>query len=153
MLVRAAVTLFWAEAEEVWVVAAAPVRARTTTRVRIASFMELAPWGDWLGTWLKSRTQWNQQRVYLASLSHAAGVWIIGRAGRDRQHAGPGHSDLFCRGRGGGGLCGGDGTGEDEDDNERANDMFHSGIPLKLYSRKKISLDKPDEVTIGYKLV
>jgi hypothetical protein len=33
------VTLFWAEAEEVWVVAAAPVRARTTTRVRIASFM------------------------------------------------------------------------------------------------------------------
>jgi hypothetical protein len=50
MLVRAAVTLFWVEAEEVRVVAAAPVRARTTTRVRIASFMELAPWGDWLGT-------------------------------------------------------------------------------------------------------
>jgi hypothetical protein len=43
MLVRAAVTLFFVEAEEVWVVAAAPVRARTTTRVRIASFMDLSP--------------------------------------------------------------------------------------------------------------
>jgi hypothetical protein len=28
--------------------------------------------------------------------------------------------------------------------------VFHNGIPLKLYSRKKISLDKPDKVTIGY---
>jgi hypothetical protein len=28
--------------------------------------------------------------------------------------------------------------------------MFHSGVPLKLYLQKKISLDKPDEVTIGY---
>jgi hypothetical protein len=46
MLVRAEVTLFWVEADDVWVVAAAPVSARTTTRVRIASFMELAPWED-----------------------------------------------------------------------------------------------------------
>jgi hypothetical protein len=28
--------------------------------------------------------------------------------------------------------------------------MFHNGIPLKLYSQKKISLDKANEVTIGY---
>ena len=35
MLVRAAVTLFWVEAEEVWVVAAAPVRTRTATKARI----------------------------------------------------------------------------------------------------------------------
>ena len=43
MLVRATVTLFWVEAEEVWVVAAAPLRARTTTSVRMASFIILAP--------------------------------------------------------------------------------------------------------------
>ena len=44
MLVRVAVTLFWVAADEVCVVAAAPLRARTTTRVRIASFMK-APLG------------------------------------------------------------------------------------------------------------
>jgi hypothetical protein len=40
MLVRAAVTLFWVEAEEVWVVAAAPVRTRTATIARTIIFME-----------------------------------------------------------------------------------------------------------------
>jgi hypothetical protein len=44
MLVRVAVTLFWVAAEELCVVAAAPLRARTTTRVRIASFIK-APLG------------------------------------------------------------------------------------------------------------
>jgi hypothetical protein len=39
MLVLVAVTLFWAEAEGVRVVAAAPVRARTTTRARTTFFM------------------------------------------------------------------------------------------------------------------
>ena len=43
MLVRATVTLFWVEAEEVWVVATAPVRARTTTKVRTAIFINLTP--------------------------------------------------------------------------------------------------------------
>ena len=33
----------------------------------------------------------------------------------------------------GGGNC----TGEDEDSDEGADDMFHSGIPLKLYSQKR----------------
>jgi hypothetical protein len=41
MLVRATVTLFWAEAVDVWVVATAPVRARTTTKARTAIFMNL----------------------------------------------------------------------------------------------------------------
>jgi hypothetical protein len=39
MLVRAAVTLFCVEAEEVWVVAATPVRTRTTTKARTIFFM------------------------------------------------------------------------------------------------------------------
>jgi hypothetical protein len=38
-LTRFAVTLFCVEADEIWVVAAAPVRARTTTRERMASFI------------------------------------------------------------------------------------------------------------------
>ncbi len=44
-------------------------------------------------------------------------------------------------GGGGGGLRGGNCTGEDEDNDEGADDVFHSGIPLKLYLLKKISLD------------
>ena len=39
MLVRATVTLFLVEAEDVWVVATAAVRARTTTKARMASFI------------------------------------------------------------------------------------------------------------------
>jgi hypothetical protein len=52
-------------------------------------------------------------------------------------------------GGGVGDLGGGNGTGEDEGDDEGANEMFHNGIPLKLYSQKKICLDKANEVTIG----
>ena len=62
-----------------------------------------------------------------------------------------GGDDLVLRG-GVGSLGGGDCTGEDEDGDESANDMFHNEIPPKLYLCKKISLDKPDDVTIGYKL-
>jgi hypothetical protein len=43
MLVRVATTLFWAEAEEVCVVATAPVRTRTATKMRTMLFMEVAP--------------------------------------------------------------------------------------------------------------
>ena len=43
MLVRATVTLFWVEAEEVCVEATAPVRTRTATKARTMFFMELAP--------------------------------------------------------------------------------------------------------------
>ncbi len=39
MLTRAAVTLFWVEAEEVWVEATAPVKARTTTNARMIVFI------------------------------------------------------------------------------------------------------------------
>jgi hypothetical protein len=47
MLVRVAVTLFCVEAEEVWVVAAAPVRTRTTTKARIASFIKVGLFWSW----------------------------------------------------------------------------------------------------------
>jgi hypothetical protein len=85
----------------------------------------------------------------LLSGTQTAGVWIVGWAGRNRQHAGAGGSDPVLGG-GGGGLGGGSCTGENQDDDEGANEMFHNGIPLKLYLQKKISLDKPDEITIGY---
>jgi hypothetical protein len=39
MLVREAVTLFWVEADDVWVVAATPVRTRTTTKARMTCFI------------------------------------------------------------------------------------------------------------------
>ena len=38
-LVLATVTLVWAEAEAIWVEAAAPVRTRATTAARTISFM------------------------------------------------------------------------------------------------------------------
>jgi hypothetical protein len=85
----------------------------------------------------------------LVTSAHAAAVWIVGRAGRNGKHTDLGHSDLVLGG-GGGGLGGGNCSGEGEDDDEGANDMFHNGIPLKLYSQKKICLDKANEVTIGY---
>jgi hypothetical protein len=44
----------------------------------------------------------------------------------------------------------GNGSSEDEEEDKGANKVFHNGIPLKLYVQKKISLDKRDEVTIGY---
>jgi hypothetical protein len=85
----------------------------------------------------------------LLGSSHTAGVWIVRSTAGDRKHADFRDGD-FVLGGGGGGLGGSNCSGEDESDDEGANEMFHSGIPLKLYSQKKISLDKPDEVTIGY---
>jgi hypothetical protein len=85
----------------------------------------------------------------LPPLSHAAGIGIARIAAGNRQHAGAGSCD-FGLGGGGGGLGGSNCTGEDEDGDEGTNDMFHNGIPLKLYSQKKICLDKANEVTIGY---
>jgi hypothetical protein len=90
-----------------------------------------------------------ESKLELVTSAHAAAVWIVRRAGRNRKHAGPGYGDLiFCRG--GRSLGGGNCSGESEDDDEGANELFHSGIPLKLYSQKKICLDKANEVTIGY---
>jgi hypothetical protein len=85
----------------------------------------------------------------LAALGHATGVGIVRSAHGDREHADAGRGD-FVLGGGGRGLGGSDCTGEDEDGDEGTDDVFHSGIPLKLYSQKKISLDKANEVTIGY---
>ena len=90
------------------------------------------------------------RRVRLASTSHAAGVRIIRSAAGDRKHAGAGGSCNQLGVVGGrGGLCAGHCTGKNESDNESPDDVFHSEIPLKLYSQKKIFLDKPNEVTIG----
>jgi hypothetical protein len=83
--------------------------------------------------------------------NHSAGVRIVRGTDWNREHAGAGGYDFVLRG-GIGGLGCGDCTGEDEDDDKRANDMFHNEIPPKLYLCKKISLDKPDDVTIRYKL-
>jgi hypothetical protein len=44
-LTREATTLFWVEAAEVWVVAAAPVRTRTATNVRMMIFIMCDPFG------------------------------------------------------------------------------------------------------------
>ena len=41
---REATTLFWVKAEEVWVVAAAPVRTRVTTKARAMDFMVWPLW-------------------------------------------------------------------------------------------------------------
>jgi hypothetical protein len=87
----------------------------------------------------------------LSATEHATSVRIVRSAGRNWQHAGAGDGDLVLRGGAGGLGCGGC-TGENEDDNKCANDMFHSEILPKLYLCKKISLDKPDDVTIRYKL-
>jgi hypothetical protein len=85
----------------------------------------------------------------LSLASHTAGVRIVGSAAGDWEHADLGDSDLVLGG-GGRGLGGSNCTGEDEDGDEGTNEMFHSGIPLKLYSQKKICLDKANGVTIGY---
>jgi len=88
-------------------------------------------------------------RQDLPAETHTAGVGIVRSAGGNREHADAGGDDLvFCGG--GRDLGGGNCTGEDEYGDEGADDVFHSGIPLKLYSQKKISLDKANEVTIGY---
>ncbi len=86
----------------------------------------------------------------LASGTQATGVRIIRSAARNWENADARSDNLVLRGRGG--LGGGHCSGEDEDDDKGADEMFHSEIPPKLYCLKKISLNKPDEVTIGYKM-
>ena len=76
----------------------------------------------------------------LAVETHTASVGIIGWAGRNGDQAGPGDVDLILDG-GGGGLRGSNCPGKDQGDNERTDEMFHSEIPLKLYSQIKIFVD------------
>jgi hypothetical protein len=85
----------------------------------------------------------------LTALSHTTGIRIVRSARRNWDHADAGGDDLVLGGCGRG-LGRSGYTSENEGDDKGADDMFHSGIPLKLYFLKKISLDKPDEVTIGY---
>jgi hypothetical protein len=146
ILVRETTTLFFAEALEVWVVAAAPVRTRTTTNARTICFMEGILWN--CSIQLIDKMTLN---CFWLATGHTTGVRVVRSAGRNWQHAGAGDGDLVLRGGAGGLGCGGY-TGENEDDNECANDMFHSVVLPKLYLCKKISLDKPDGVTIRYKL-
>ena len=56
MLTLAAATLFLVEAEEVWVVATAPVRTRTTTKARMMCFIVGYP----LSCILKKRFLWTK---------------------------------------------------------------------------------------------
>jgi hypothetical protein len=79
--------------------------------------------------------------------ANSAGIGIIGSAAGDGHSAGLGDGDLGLAG--GGCDLGGSGySGENEDGNKSANDVFHFDLPKKLYLRLKISLDKPDETTI-----
>ena len=73
-------------------------------------------------------------KINAIGLAHTAGVGIVWSAGRNRQHAGAGGGDLVLGvlGAGGGGLSGGNCTGEDEDDDEGADDGFHRIGPLDL---------------------
>ena len=57
MLTLATVTLFWVEAEEVWVVAMAPDRTRTTTKARMICFIVRYP----LSCICKKRFLWTNQ--------------------------------------------------------------------------------------------
>jgi hypothetical protein len=81
--------------------------------------------------------------------SHTAGVRIIWRTAGDGEAADLGGCDLVLGG-GVGDLVGGNCTGNNEDGNEGADELFHNRIPLKLYSQKKICLDKANGVTIRY---
>jgi hypothetical protein len=110
------------EAEEVWVVAAAPVRARTTTKARTMFFMEEPLLNLCLGSESQflARTKW-QKNLVLSDTAGAGSVWI---AGGNRQNADASNRDLV-RGGGRGGLGGGDCTGKGQDDDESADDVLH----------------------------
>ena len=81
MLTRFAVTLFWVEAEEVWVEAAAPVRIKTTTKARMVASWYLAlsrVLSDWK---LLIKATKSERIVYWfcwpmpQSLDHRVGRW------------------------------------------------------------------------------
>jgi hypothetical protein len=76
----------------------------------------------------------------LAAETHTAGIWIVWGTGGNGKNADTSSDDFVLRG-GRGDLCGCSCTGEDEDDGEGTNDMFHKEIPRKLYLLKKFSLD------------
>jgi hypothetical protein len=136
MLTLATETCFLAEADEVWVVAAAPVMTRTATNARMIIFMV---WASLIAKLLISNALFEDQNV-LATETHSAGIGIIWGAGRDWQHADLGDGDLFfCRS--GGALSGGGCSCDDKSDDEGADDVFHREVPRKLYLIKKISLD------------
>jgi hypothetical protein len=69
-------------------------------------------------------------------LLESTGVRITWSAGWNRQHADSAGDHLVLCGSIGG-LGGGGHTGEDKDDDESADDVFHSWIPQKLYLLKK----------------
>jgi hypothetical protein len=61
------------------------------------------------------------------SVTHTASVRIVGSAGRDREHAGSGGEDPISGGSIGG-LRGCGYTGKSEDDDEKADDIFHGKL-------------------------
>jgi hypothetical protein len=129
------------EADEICVEATAPVRTRTATKARTMFFMDWAPFYMIVSKLQKiSYFSSECQCLDLPAKTHTAGVRIVWSTCRDWENADAGCGDFVLGGRGRD-LRGGDCTGEDEDGDEGADDMFHSGIPLKLYLLKKISLD------------
>ena len=84
----------------------------------------------------------------LSAETHTAGVRIIWWAGWYGHNTDAICGDLVLR-RSRRNLGCSSSASKGEDDNDESDDMFHSEIPLKLYLKKKIFLDNPDEVTIG----
>ena len=71
--------------------------------------------------------------VPLAAETHTAGVGIVGSTHGNRKHAGACRGHLVLGG-GRGGLGGGSYTGEDEDGDESADDVFHGMAPFSCFS-------------------
>ena len=70
--------------------------------------------------------------------SHTAGIGIIRSAGRNGKAADLGDANLVLR-RGERGLGGSNCTGEDEDDDEGADDVFHKwDTPKVVFSKKDL---------------
>lgn len=84
----------------------------------------------------------------LPSTTEIALIWGIRWAHGNRSSAGLRGGDNA--GGGGGGLAGCSGTGEGEDDDEGADDVFHDGIPQKLYFNLSILLDRFDGLSLRW---
>jgi hypothetical protein len=127
-LTRLATILFWAEAEGVTAVAAAPVRARATTKARKISFMESILWNSGFTAFHVLNCPVSPDRGALQPLL-AAGVGVVRRADGDRHEADAAGNNLVLGGSGGshgGGCC----TGKNEGGDEGTNDKIHGINPL-----------------------
>lgn len=79
-----------------------------------------------------ARFQEINEAIELPTTTKIASIGGVRGASGRRHRAELGDSDR-CLGRSGGGLSGSCCTGESEDDDESADDVFHDWIPQKLY--------------------